>query len=174
MPTCEFLRNKLVLGVNKEKDVLEIIEEELYFEGVNVTLHAATTFDHAQQYLVSYTYDLVILDVMGERGFDLLQIARNASIPTIVLTAHAFTPETLSKSIELGARGYLPLEQLGSLIPFLEDILKLSCQSAWAKALDQLGILLQKKLGSDWSRSQQEFWAGLEQKRAVVQASLIK
>ena len=74
-------------------------------ESANVTLHRATTFEKAQQYLVSYTYDLVILDIMGVRGFDLLQIADNAGFPTVMLTAHAFTPEALKKSIELGARG---------------------------------------------------------------------
>lgn len=174
MPTYEFLRNKLVLAVNEEKDILEIIEEELSFEAANVTLHAATTFDHAQQYLISYTYDLALLDVMGVGGFDLLQVAQNAGIPAVVLTAHMFTPETLIKSIELGARGYLPLDQLGSLIPFLEDIFKLSCQRAWAKALDQVWTIFHKKLGSDWGTTQEEFWAGFEQKMSVHQAAIIK
>ena len=53
MPTREFLRNKMVLAVNQEEDVLEIIEEEFSFETANVTLHAATTFEIARQYLVS-------------------------------------------------------------------------------------------------------------------------
>ena len=71
---------------------MDIIEEELS-EASNCTLHRATTFEKAQQYLVSYTYDLVILDIMGVRGFDLLQIATNAGFPVVMLTAHAFTPE---------------------------------------------------------------------------------
>ncbi len=167
MSTSEFLRNKLVLAVNEEKDVLEIIEEELAFAAINVTLHGATTFEHARQYLVSYTYDLVLLDIMGIGGFDLLQITQNACTPAVVLTAHMFTPETLNKSIELGARGHLPMEQLGSLIPFLEDILKHSCQSAWEKTLDQVGALFRKGLSPDWKKKQERIRAGFGQRLPV-------
>ena len=106
MSSSEILQDKLILAVDDEEDVLDIIEEELS-ESANCTLHRATTFEKAQQYLVSYTYDLVILDIMGVRGFDLLQIATNANFPVVMLTAHAFTPEALKKSIELGARRVL-------------------------------------------------------------------
>ena len=121
-----------------------------------------------------YTYDLVILDIMGVRGFDLLQIATNANFPVVMLTAHAFTPEALKKSIELGARAYLPKEKLGSLVPFLEDVLKLNYQSAWKKALDQVGTLFNKKFGSDWRKSQEEFWDDFEKKLSVDEAAIIK
>lgn len=174
MPKSEILRDKLILAVNEEKDVLEIIEEEIYFEAANVTLHAAMTFENARQYLVSYTYDLVLLDIVGVRGFDLLQIANSAGVPAVVLTAHAFTPEALRKSIELGARAYLPLEKLGSLIPFLEDVLKLNYHSGWRKALDQVGALFHKRFGSDWRKTQEEFWTGFEKKLSLHQAAIIE
>jgi len=103
VPTSEILEDKLILAVDEEEDVLEIIEEELS-DAANITVHAAPTFRQAQQSLVSYTYDLVILDIMGVGGFYLLEIANNAAFPIVVLTAHAFTPDALKKSIELGAR----------------------------------------------------------------------
>ena len=124
--------------------------------------------------MVSYTYDLVILDIMGVRGFDLLQIATNAGFPIVMLTAHAFTPEALKKSIELGARAYLPKEKLGSLVPFLEDVLRLNYQSAWKKALDSVATLFNKKLGSDWRKSEQDFWQDFEKKLTVDEAAIIK
>jgi DNA-binding response OmpR family regulator len=173
MPTSEILKDKLILAVDDEEDVLEIIEEEL-LDAANVTLHSATTFEKAQQYLVSYTYDLVILDIMGVRGFDLLQIAHNANFPTVMLTAHAFTPEALKKSIELGARAYLPKEKLGSLVPFLEDVLKLNYQTTWKRALDQVGTLFNKRFGSDWRKTQEEFWSDFEKKLTVDEAAIIK
>jgi DNA-binding response OmpR family regulator len=173
MSSSEILQDKLILAVDDEEDILDIIEEELS-ESANCTLHRATTFEKAQQYLVSYTYDLVILDIMGVRGFDLLQIASNANFPVVMLTAHAFTPDALKKSIELGARAYLPKEKLGSLVPFLEDVLKLSYQSAWKKALDQVGTLFNKKYGSDWRKSQEEFWDEFEKKLSVDEAAIIK
>jgi len=174
MQTSEILRDKLILAVNEEKDVLEIIEEEICFEAANVTLHAAMTFENAQQYLVSYRYDLVLLDIVGVRGFELLQIANSAGVPSVVLTAHAFSPEALRRSIELGARAYLPLEKLGSLTPFLEDVLKLNYQSGWTKALDQVGTLFQRRFGSDWRKTHEEFWAGFEKKLTVHEATIVK
>lgn len=173
MDSSEILEGKLILAVDDEEDVLEVIEEELT-GAANVTLHTATTFEQAQQYLVSYTYDLVILDIMGVRGFDLLRIAHNAGFPVVMLTAHAFTPDALKKSIELGARAYLPKEKLGSLTPFLEDVLRLNYNSAWQKALDQVATLFNKKFGSDWRKSEDEFWTDFEKKLEIEEGAIIK
>jgi len=166
-------KDKLILAVDDEEDVLEIIDEELS-DAANITLHAATTFRQAQQSLVSYTYDLVILDIMGVGGFYLLELANNAAFPVVVLTAHAFTPDALKKSIELGARAYLPKQDLGSLLPFLEDVLTLNYRSAWKKALDQLGTLFNKRFGSDWRKSEEEFWEDFDKQLAVDEAAIIK
>jgi DNA-binding response OmpR family regulator len=173
MAKSEILKEKLILAVDDEEDVLDIIEEELT-GAADVTIHTATTFERAQQYLVSYTYDLVILDIMGVRGFDLLQIATNAGFPVVMLTAHAFTPEALKKSIELGARAYLPKEKLGSLTPFLEDVLRLNYHSAWSKAIDQVASLFDNKFGSDWRKSEKEFWEDFEQRLTVDEGAIIK
>ncbi len=173
MAESEILKDKLILAVDDEEDVLEIIDEELS-EAADCTLHMATTFEKAQQYLVSYTYDLVILDIMGVRGFDLLQIADNAGFPVVMLTAHAFTPDALKKSIELGARAYLPKEKLGNLAPFLEDVLKLSYKSAWKSAIDQVGTLFDKKFGSEWRKTEREFWKDFEEKLSIDEAAIIK
>ncbi len=173
MAKSEVLNEKLVLAVDDEEDVLEIIEEEIT-EAANCTLHKATTFERAQQHLVSYTYDLVILDIMGVRGFDLLQIANHAGFPVVMLTAHAFTPEALKKSIELGARAYLPKEKLGSLVPFLEDVLRLNYHSVWQKALDSVAAMFNKKYGSDWRTTEEEFWKDFEKKLEVEEAAIIR
>jgi DNA-binding response OmpR family regulator len=173
MAASEILQDKLILAVDDEEDVLDIIEEELS-EAANITLHTATNFEKAQQYLISYTYDLVILDIMGVRGFELLQIAANAGFPVVMLTAHAFTPEALRKSIDLGARAYLPKEKLGSLVPFLEDVLKLNYNSGWKKALDQVATLFNRKFGSDWRKTQEEFWSDFEKKLSIEDGAILK
>jgi CheY-like chemotaxis protein len=173
MIKSEILRNKLILSVDDEEDVLAVIVEELT-ESADVTVHTATTFEQARQYMVSYTYDLVILDIMGVRGFDLLRFARNAGFPVVMLTAHAFSPEALKTSIELGARAYLPKEKLGALIPFLEDVVKLNYTSVWKKALDHVGVLFNHKFGSDWRTTEQEFWEDFEKKLEVQEAAIIK
>ena len=173
MESSEVLEGRLILAVDDEEDVLEVIEEEIT-GAANVTLHTAQTFEQAQQYLVSYTYDLVILDIMGVRGFDLLRIAHNAGFPVVMLTAHAFTPDALKKSIELGAKAYLPKEKLGSLTPFLEDVLRLNYNSAWQKALDQVATLFNTKFGSDWRKSEEEFWNDFEKRLEIEEGAIIK
>ncbi len=173
MSISEILQDKMILAVDDEEDVLDVIREDLS-HAANITLHSATTFEKAQDCLISYTYDLVILDIMGVRGFDLLEIANKMGFPVVMLTARAFTPDALKKSIQLGARAYLPKENLGSLVPFLEDVLKLSYQSAWKKAFDHVGILFNKKFGSDWRKSEEEFWEDFEKKLAVDEAAIIK
>ena len=68
------LNNKRLLAVDDEPDVLETLEEQLEeFEGL--TFDRATDYETGYHLLRSWTYDLVILDIMGVRGFDLLNAA---------------------------------------------------------------------------------------------------
>jgi DNA-binding response OmpR family regulator len=173
MTRSEIWKDKLVLAVDDEPDVLETIRE-MFTECPGATLHTATTFEHARQLLVSYTYDLVVLDIMGVRGFELLKIASVQGLPTVMLTAHAVNPEALKKSIELGARAYLPKDLLESLIPFLEDVLKLNYQSMWKKALDHLAVIFNQKFGSDWRKSEEHFWHDFHERLSMDEPTIIK
>ena len=173
MSDSEIWRDKLVLAVDDEEDVLQTIQDELA-DCPGATLRTALTFERAREELVSYSYDLVILDIMGVRGFDLLKIAANRNFPVVMLTAHALNPDALKKSIELGASAYLPKDQLSSLVPFLEDVLKLSYQSVWKKALDQVGTLFNEGFGSEWRKSEQHFWEDFEKKLSMDEAAIIK
>jgi len=130
MGKLEILLDRRILAVGYPEDVLRVISKELSVARANVTLHAAATFEEAYLYLLyRYTYDLVFLDIESVlRAFDLLQIIRNVGIPTVMLTARAFTPEDLRKSLEMGATTYLPSDTVGSLIPVLEDVLELNHQ----------------------------------------------
>jgi len=173
MSGSEIFRGKLILAVDDEEDILETIQEALS-EFAGVTLHTATSFEKAWECLVSYTYDLVILDIMGVRGFELLKFAAKQNFPAVMLTAHALNPESLKKSIELGARAYLPKEKLNSLVPFLEDVLRLSYQSVWQRALDHVATLFDSRFGSDWRKSELEFWNDFEKTLQMDEAAIIK
>ena len=151
MVSSDILQDKLILAVDDEEDVLDIIEEELS-ESANITLHRATTFERAQQYLVSYTYDLVILDIMGVRGFDLLQIATNAGFPVVMLTAHAFTsggPEEIHRT---GRKSISTQRKAGLTDPFPRGRFKA-----------QLYFSVEKSPGSGGKPFQQEIRLGLEE-----------
>ncbi|MBA4395634.1 MAG: response regulator, partial [Desulfobacca sp.] len=104
------LSNQRILAVDDEPDVLALIDEEISVSCPNCKLEKATTYEEAVELMISWTYDLVILDIMGVRGFDLLELATRRDFPVAMLTAHALSPEALKRSIEMGARAYLPKE----------------------------------------------------------------
>ena len=109
-----------ILIVDDEPDILDTVEEELEM----CLVHKARDYEAALQYLLSYTYDIVILDIMGVNGFELLKVAVSRGFPSVMLTAYALTPEALKKSIKLGAVFFLPKEKLPELRDFLEDIIQ--------------------------------------------------
>lgn len=140
------LKNKVILVVDDEPDVLETLGEELDM----CLVHKATDYDTAVQYLLSYTYDIVILDIMGVNGFELLKNAVSRGFPTVMLTAHALSPESLKKSIKLGAVSFLPKEKISEIESFLEDVLTNGGKAVWQKLFDKLGAYFNKRFGPDW------------------------
>jgi DNA-binding NtrC family response regulator len=132
------LDRKTVLAVDDEPDVLTIIEEEILQSCQDVKIDKALDFEKASELLGSKDYDLVILDIMGVRGFDLLEIAVKRKFKVAMLTAHALNPKALKKAHDMGAMAYLPKDKLGGLVPFLEDILKDEYKTSWKRLLDEL------------------------------------
>ena len=118
------LEGKRILAVDDEADVLAVLEEEIGDACESCKIDKATTYEEAAGLLSSGTYDLAILDIMGVRGFDLLELAVKRDCKVAMLTAHALSPEALLKSHDLGARAYLPKEKLKEIVPFLEDVLR--------------------------------------------------
>ncbi|MFH1489718.1 MAG: response regulator [Pseudomonadota bacterium] len=147
------LKDKVILVVDDEPDILEMVEEEL--DGCIV--HKAQDYDTALQYILSYTYDVVILDIMGVNGFELLKNAVSRGYPAVMLTAHAVTPEALKKSIKLGAISFLPKEKISDLEEFLEDVVLDGGKSIWLKLFDRLGSYFNKRFGPDWKERDKFF-----------------
>jgi CheY-like chemotaxis protein len=147
------LKDKVVLVVDDEPDVLETVAEELDM----CLVHKAGDYDTALQYLLSYTYDIVILDIMGVNGFELLKNAVSRGFPTVMLTAHALSPESLKKSIKLGAVSFLPKEKTSELTSFLEDVVLGRGKPVWQKLFDRLGNYFNKRFGPDWKEKDKFF-----------------
>lgn len=153
------LKGKQILAVDDEVDILEILEEEFQDYGADLTRSSLT--EDAIHRISSLKYDVVILDIMGVRGFDLLEMAVAQKMPVVVLTAHALSPESLWKSIDMGARAFLPKDQLGQIGPFLEDVLTLGFRGAWQSVFDRLENSFGIRFGPDWRKLEERF---LEQK----------
>ena len=147
------LKDKVILVVDDEPDVLETVGEELDM----ALLHKAGDYDTALQYLLSYTYDVVILDIMGVNGFELLKNAVSRGFPAVMLTAHAVTTDALKKSIKLGAVSFLPKEKMSELKEFLEDVVLNGGKSIWIKLFDRLGAYFNKRFGPDWKEKDKFF-----------------
>jgi len=145
------LNGKVVLLVDDEPDILETVAEQL---DMCIT-HKATSYERARQYLQSYTYDIVVLDIMGVNGFDLLKISVAKGFPTVMLTAHALSPETLKKSIRLGALFLLPKDKVLELRPILEEIVMTGGQSLWKRLFHRMGELFDHHFGPDWKEKNQ-------------------
>ena len=151
------LNNKRILAVDDEPDILDTLEDLL--EDYN-----GLVFDRAQDYetgyhlIRSWTYDAVILDIMGVRGFDLLNAAVHLGFPAVMLTAHSLSSESLKKSIEMGARAYIPKEKMMEMAQFLEDVLTLEHRSSLRRMFERLSGFFTEKFGPQWQKDEKEFW----------------
>jgi CheY-like chemotaxis protein len=166
------LADKRLLAVDDEPDILEVLKEGLGKTGV--AIDTATSYEEGLQRLQSFTYDLAILDIMGVRGFDLLEVATSREVPVIMLTAHALSPEALKRSIELGARAYVPKDEIDNIAPFVEDVFTLSYQSAWKALFTKLGHFFGARFGPNWRTSEEEFWKKFEKDLEVSQSTIIE
>ena len=145
------LDGKAILAVDDEADVLSTLKEEIVGAAPKCKFEKAATYEEAVQKLEAHPYDLVILDIMGVRGFDLLNLAVRKNLRVAMLTAHALTPEALKRSFEMKARAYLPKEKLGEVVPFLEDVLKYEYLPGWKRLMKKL----EKYFKTQWKEYEQ-------------------
>jgi CheY-like chemotaxis protein len=147
------LENKTILVVDDEVDVLETVEDLLEV----CIVHKASTYEEALQHLLSYTYDVVILDIMGVNGFSLLKESVNRGFPTVMFTANALSTESLKKSIQLGAVSFLPKEKAPELPEFIKDVVLSGGKPVWVKIFKKLGDTFNRRFGPDWKERDRFF-----------------
>ncbi len=154
MTTESPLKDKTVLIVDDEPDILETVGELLDM----CVLHKAGDYDTAVQYLSNNSYDLVVLDIMGVKGFELLKISDSKGFPTVMLTAHAVTPETLKRSMDMGAVSFVPKDKIIELRGLLEDIVQGGGKRLWwLSSLEKLDDYFDERFGTDWKEKDQFF-----------------
>lgn len=159
METEEILKGKKILIVDDEKDILAVLEDLLEMCKVD----KASTFEEAEDYLEKESYDVVILDIMGVNGYELLKIATKKGIPALMLTGHALTKQDMKRSFKEGAVYYVPKEELNKILEFLGDILeaKGKREKITVRWYERLSPYFNRKFGPDWKNEDPQFWDSL-------------
>ncbi|MGD8991635.1 MAG: response regulator [Desulfobacterales bacterium] len=156
MAEKDMLEGKRILLVDDEPDVLDTLEDLLPMcETVK-----ASNFNAAKDYLESEHFDLAVLDIMGVEGYQLLEIARQREVTSVMLTAHALSPENVVKSYNEGAASYLPKEEMVNIASFLNDVLEAKelGNNPWSRWYDRMGAFFEKKFGPKWQDDENDFW----------------
>jgi DNA-binding NtrC family response regulator len=150
----ETLKGKRILIVDDEPDVLETLGELLDL----CVIDFAPDFETAEKLLEEKSYDAAILDIMGVKGYDLLELARDKELPALMLTAHALSPEHLVKSIKGGAYSYIPKIEMVNIADYLNELLEAKIKNAQKpkKWFRKLSPFFDKKFGSDWQDKHKE------------------
>ena len=150
------LKGKQILIVDDEPDVLDTLEELLPMCDVI----KASTFEQAKELLESRYFDMAVLDIMGVDGFDLLIIANERKVMSVMLTAHALSLETTIRSFKEGAAYYVPKDEMDNMVTFLEDVLEAQKKGArpWWRWLERFAFYYDKKYGPDWKDRDKGFW----------------
>ena len=157
MDTDKILQGKWLLIVDDEQDILDMLIELLE----TCKIDTASTFEQGKKLLETNRYDLAVLDIMGVKGFDLLEIANQQKIPALMLTAHGLSEENLKRSAQEGAAYYAPKDEITKIDVFVADVLESldKKKNVWEKWFDRLGGFYDKKFGgTDWRDKEKEFW----------------
>jgi DNA-binding NtrC family response regulator len=157
MDAKKMIRGKKILIVDDEKDVLDMLIELLEL----CKIDTAQSFEEGKRLLEENDYDVAILDIMGVKGFELLEVAKKEDIPALMLTAHALSEENLRKSAEEGASYYAPKDEMNNIDVFVADIIeaKEKKKNVWARWYDRLGGFYDERFtGPNWREQQKEFW----------------
>ena len=156
--TESILNDKRVLAVDDEPDVLESLADLVLADAPQCRIEKVGSYENAIRLLENNTYDLVVLDIMGVRGFDLLEAAVKRNFRVAMLTAHALTPDALKRSYDLKAYAFLPKEKLADIVPFLEDVLKYDYATGWKRLLQKLHGFFSERFVSDWEKKTGMEW----------------
>ena len=160
--TQDLLKDRRILVVDDEPDILETIEELMDM----CILDTAGSFETARKKLDETAYDLAILDIMGVNGYEILALAKEKDLPALMLTAHALTPENLKESIKKGADAYIPKDELANLQTHVADVIRTRIQGnqgygAW---FSKLKPFFDKSFGSGWQDKDKSFWNSFNDK----------
>ena len=153
MSDTDILKGKKLLIVDDEPDVIETLKDLLDM----CAIETASDFETGEKLLKQNKYDIAVLDIMGVKGYDLLDVANRNGTPALMLTAHALSPDNFAKSITQGAKAYIPKEKMTDIAVYLSDLLK--AQGGTEKPdkwFSRLKSFFTLEFGRDWLKAYRE------------------
>lgn len=172
MANDDILKGKKILAVDDEPDILDTLEDILD----ECDIETASSFESAKDLLESKTYDAAILDIMGVKGFDLLEIVTKKDIPALMLTAHGLNPDNLVGSIKLGAKSYIPKDKMHEIDVYLKEIF-LAKEKGIEKSgnwFARLSSFFDERFGQGWRHKDKKFWEEFDNTYKVSKEELQK
>jgi DNA-binding NtrC family response regulator len=153
------LEGKKILIVDDEQDVLDMLEELLPM----CEITKATNFEEAKMAIEKRHFDMAVLDIMGVRGYELLELANEKNIIAVMLTAHSLTPQDVFKSYNKGAASYIPKGAISKISVYLNDILeaKKHNKSLWWRWRHHFSRFFKGEFGLNWEdqyKEYEDFW----------------
>jgi len=144
----DLLENKRILVVDDEPDVLDTIDDLL----PQCDIVKASSFDKAVQFIQNQTFDLVIIDIMGVNGYELLNITHKAGIIGVIMTGHAVSLENTWRAYRAGAASYIPKDELPNIATYLTDIFEAKKRGKhfWWRWLERFNAYYERRFGSHW------------------------
>lgn len=136
------IKNGTLLGLSQDLDSLLVLEKVILGAFPECRFDMATTFQVAIQYLSSYTYDLIILDMTNDWGSELLTRVVIHNFPTVVLMDNRTPPEDVRHYMASKLLTFLPREKLKEIVPMIERILKREGVFRWKYGVNKLADLL--------------------------------
>jgi DNA-binding NtrC family response regulator len=170
MARKDLLEGKRILVVDDEPDVLDTLVEMLD----SCTIETASSYEAAEERLEKNVYDAAILDIMGVRGFDLLEIATRKKIPALMLTAHGLSPDNLVGSIRLGAKSYIPKDKIDEIDIYLEEIFQAQEKGVEKSGnwFARLSSFFDERFGYGWKNKDKKFWSEFDKTYKVSKDEL--
>lgn len=166
----EVLKAKRILVVDDEPDIVENLEEilDLCF------LESATDFREAEKLLKKKKYDAAVLDIMGVEGYKLLELATKSRVPTVMLTAHAFSPDSLVRSLKAGACSYVPKWKISDIDFYLAEAIGSAEEGRPRRAawFERLKPYFDEKFGPDWRKQHEAFWREFDREFRITREDL--
>jgi hypothetical protein len=129
-----FWNVKRILAAGIEGEVLVNLENNIMEACPWAQLDIAPDFEIANQLLVSWTYDLVVLDDTEARIHGFLELVDFRKFPVLVLGDDISASELLKQDCESWDQIFLPRVKLNAIASVIQDVRRVKLHTWWKSA----------------------------------------